>query len=75
MQAVFELGHVPYVPADPIKRQSFPAQIAFVILLIYDLIKVVVLCAPNCLISIYHCVVGKPKKSVEGQTVLVRLHF
>lgn len=71
MQTVFELGRVPYVPADPIKRSSFSDQIVLVILVIYDIIKVLVLCAPNCLISIYHCIIGKPKKSVKGQTVLI----
>ncbi|KAG4071374.1 hypothetical protein HA402_004078 [Bradysia odoriphaga] len=71
MQTVFELGRVPYVAADPIKQQSFSDQIVFAILVLYDLIKVLVLSAPNCLLSVYHCVIGKPKKSVRGQTVLI----
>lgn len=71
MQNVFDVGSEPYVAADPIETQSWPKRFMFFVVLLVDIIKVIVLHMPTLLISIYHCIVGKPKKSVKGQTVLV----
>lgn len=71
MRDVFELGVVPYVAADPLQKMSWWKKIVFLSLVFCDIIKVLVLSTPNWFISIYHVIVGPPRKCVKGQTVLV----
>lgn len=72
MENVFDLGRVTYVPAVPIKKLTVFEKFLFFCDLLVDILQVIVFSIPHWFIAIYRLVVSPAKKSVVGQTVLVR---
>lgn len=73
MRNIHDIGRERYVPAEPIKNRSLSECVCFALNLFIDIVKVLLLSIPHWFIAIHQVVVKPEKKSVYGQTVLVRI--
>lgn len=62
-----------YEAASPLKQFTFWDYILLIGSVCFDGVCVLILSIPNTILSIWHCFVYKARKSVAGQTALVRV--
>lgn len=71
MQNIFDLGKVPYCVADQVPY-SVQQRLVLYALVFLDAIRVIVLSIPWLLLDAFNMVIPRSRKSVKGQTALVR---
>lgn len=72
MENVFDAGKVPYVTAPPPIPLSMGQRILFIIEVIYDVCKVLLMSVPYWIESLVFLFVRRPKKIIANQVALVR---
>lgn len=71
MENVFDAGKVPYEAAPPLMPMSIGEQIVFIVEVIFDVCKVLLMSLPYWIESLVYLFVRRPKKSIMNQVALV----
>lgn len=73
MENVFDAGKVPYEAAPPIVPMTIVQRIVFIVEVIFDVCKVLLMSLPYWIESLVYLFVRRPKKSVVNQVAIVSL--
>lgn len=71
MENVFNAGKVPYEAAPPLTPMSIGRLILFIVEVLFDIFKVLLMSVPYWIESLVYLFVRRPKKCVANQVALV----
>lgn len=71
MENVFDAGKVPYEAAPPLKTMSIGRQFVFLIEVIFDVCKVLLMSVPYWIESFVYLFVWRPRKRVANHVAMV----
>lgn len=75
MENVFDAGKVPYEAAPPLVPMTMGQRFVFIIEVIFDVCKVLLMSLPYWIESLVFLFVRRPKKSVVNQVAVVSVEM
>lgn len=71
MENVLDAGNVPYEMAPPLVAKPIGEQIIFIVEVIFDVVRVLLMSIPHWIEAFLYLFVQRPKKCVANQVALV----